>query len=64
MTGRAKILSPRWRCWRCQGRRLIVISTYPIMEYVPCPSCHETDPTPAGKTSQTVRMFPTLMRAA
>lgn len=41
---RARILSPRWTCWRCKGRRFVMVPTDAGEKPVKCPSCHETDP--------------------
>lgn len=36
--------TPRPRCWRCKGRRVIAVDHIDYVEFVPCPSCHHTDP--------------------
>jgi hypothetical protein len=42
----AKILGPRWRCWRCKGRRQIVVSDKGDVRL--CPSCNGRDSTSAA----------------
>jgi hypothetical protein len=53
---------PRPRCWRCKGRRVVVVDHFDHDEIVPCPSCHHTDPSPAG--ARPADQVFTLARAA
>ena len=43
LTG-AEIIGPRWRCWRCQGRRMVAVYVGNRLTTKPCPSCNFTDP--------------------
>ena len=36
--------NPRPRCWRCKGRRVIVVDHFDFIELKPCPSCNQRDP--------------------
>ena len=36
--------TPRPRCWRCKGRRVIAVDHLEYVEFVPCPSCHHRGP--------------------
>ena len=42
----AKILGPQWRCWRCQGRRVVEVTAefWAPPRFTACPSCNGRDP--------------------
>ena len=35
---------PRLRCWRCKGRRVVIVDHVEYVEVVPCPACSHRDP--------------------
>lgn len=53
--------TPRPRCPRCKGRRVVLVDHFDYLEFVPCPSCTHRDP--PGRQAQRDHVE-TLARAA
>lgn len=39
----------RYRCVTCNGRRFVVVDTYPCVVMRRCPSCNGTNPNAGGR---------------